>query len=386
MCAMLDLNRIQSIEQEWASIEDSYRLAPYNAPLNREEERQKTFDAYRESQSYNPQFVYATPPVYPLERIQSFVVGLGSEHSPIEALYYEIAHNELLAIQRIQTHSPGIITGASCLAYGLPDRDLLAQARSILETIPPTDIISSDNLSAEQASLWIQSYLGQMGIQGWKAVVFEPMNAKMAVARLDKEIKIRKGTTFSQDALRRLLVHEIGVHVLRYENGANQPIRLFRNGFTGYLDTEEGLAVHNEEQTGLLEMQTLRKYAGRVIAAHLALSDSFANVFEALVDDLGLDTAFNITVRAKRGFRDTAQPGAHTKDIVYLRGYLRVKAHLEKHPDDHALLFTGKIGLQHISLVRSLMEEGIIVLPAMLPEHIIELLNKGQNEFHAIIS
>ena len=64
---------------------------------------------------------------------------------------------------------------------------------------------------------------------------------------------------------------------------------------------------------------------------------------------------------------------AHMKDIVYLQGYLRVKAHLTQYPDDYKLLFTGKVGLQHLSLVKSLVEQGLVSLPTLLPQHLTEL-------------
>lgn len=368
---MINLERLQPLELEWEDIEQSYRLSPYNAPRNREAEYQKVLAAYDAEKTYNPQFEYQETPPYPTSRIREFMARLAPDQSHLEMLYYEKAAHELSAIHCVQTHSPAAITGASCLAYGLPDRQLLAEAQAILSQYSTPDITPVKNIAAEQASVWMQSALEHAGIQEWQAVVFRPMSAMMSVNHLDKQIRVRKGTMFSQNTLRRLLAHEIGVHVLRYENGIVQPIRLFRNEFTGSLDTEEGLAVYNEECAGVLETDTLRKYAGRVIAAHLALNQSFFEVFQALVPPFGQEMAFEITARAKRGFTDTAQPGAHTKDIIYLRGYLQVKAHLEQHPEDYPLLFTGKVGLQHLPLVRELLEAKIITLPTVLPTDIV---------------
>lgn len=374
---MIDLERLQFLELEWDNIEQSYRLSPYNAPRNREEEYHKVLTAYGAGEIYNPQFEYQEPPEYPVARIREFMTRLAPDQSLLESLYYEKASCELLAIRCVQTHSPDIITGASCLTYGLPDRQLLAEAQVVLTQYPTLDVTPAKNMPAEHAAEWMQATLERTGVQGWHVIVFEPMNAMMSVDRLDKEIRIRKGAMFAQDALRRLLVHEIGVHILRYENGALQPIRLFRNGFTGFIDTEEGLAVYSEESSGVLEADTLRKYAGRVLAAHLALNQSFFEVFQALVPLFGQEMAFEIIVRAKRGFTDTAQPGAHTKDIVYLRGYLQIKAHLEQHPEDYPLLFTGKVGLQHLPLVRELLESGIVTLPTTLPKDLIALATIG---------
>jgi uncharacterized protein (TIGR02421 family) len=262
----------------------------------------------------------------------------------------------------VQTHAPHVITGHTALIYGIPDNALLASAHSILETIFPAEDDSSreESVSADDAAAEMQSMLVKLGLDDWKAQVFSPMSAKVAVNRLDNLIKIREGVVFSPEDLRRLLVHEIGVHVLRAQNGRKQPIGIFSRGLPGYLDTEEGLAVYSEEAADVIAVDTMRKYAARVIAASVALGHSFNDVFHAIVDDVGPDTAFGIATRAKRGFRDTAQQGAHTKDLVYLQGYLRVTEYLENHPEDYELLFIGKIGLADMELVRELAQQGLI--------------------------
>jgi len=367
---MLDFEHLRSLELEWEDIDQSYRLSPYNAPENRNEEQEKVYSAYGNGQIYNPQFLYKASPEFPVAHIREFVKRLEPDRSPIEALYYEKASEALLAIYSVQTHNSDIITGASCLNYGLPDSQLLGQAYRILSEYPVSDVILEQDISSEKAVEWMQIAMEHNGFQNWRAVTVESMNANISVERLDKQVHIRKEAMFSQRALERLLVHELGVHVLRYENGCVQPIHLFCNGFPGYIGTEEGLAVTNEEHSGMLEINTLRKYAGRVIAAHLALNQTFFQVFQTLVPLLGQEIAFEITIRTKRGFTDTAQPGAHTKDIYYLRGYLQIKTYLEQHPEDYPILFTGKIGLQHLPLVRKLIKEGVVALPTVLPQNI----------------
>jgi len=368
---MLDLKRLTPLESEWEEIEQSYRIARYMAPLNRDEERQKLFDAYSQENAYEPQFVYTDPPDYPVSAIRGFMAKLRPEHSPLEGLYYEKARNALLEIEAVQTHHPGVITAASALENGLPDAALLAEARRILRETAAEETLEPEDIPAEQAAESMQTVINKAGIQEWKAIVFEPMSAGMSVNRLDKELKIRKGDFCSQSDLQRLVVHEIGVHILRYENGLQQPIRLFQGSFPSCTSTEEGLAVYSERRAGLLKNVTLRKYAGRVVAANAALSQPFSRVFSRLVDDLGTDEAFNIVTRAKRGFTDTGQPGAHVKDLVYLKGYLDVTAHLAQRPEDYSLLFLGKFGLQHLALVREMLAEGMISLPAYLPEHLM---------------
>ena len=54
---MLDFEHLRSLELEWEDIDQSYRLSPYNAPENRNEEQKKVFTAYGNGQIYNPQFL-----------------------------------------------------------------------------------------------------------------------------------------------------------------------------------------------------------------------------------------------------------------------------------------------------------------------------------------
>lgn len=370
----LDLKRLAKLDHEWQEIEGTYRLGPYNAPTNLAEEREAMMAAFAAERSYNPQFEYAEPPEFPTSRIRRFIQSLDPEHSELEESYYRLAHDELLKIEAVQTHAPDVITGHTSLIYGIPDNALIASARAVLKDMlaPKTGSqAEAKKVSAQAAAAEMQKMLDKLGLEGWTAQVFSPMSAKVSVNRIDNLIKIREGALFSPQDLRRLLVHEIGVHVLRAENGRKQPVGIFSQGFPRYLATEEGLAVYSEETAGVIAVDTMRKYAGRVIAAALALSHSFDEVFHAIVDDVGPDTAFEIVARAKRGVRDTAQPGAHTKDLVYLQGYLKVRAYLEAHPDDYEVLFVGKIGLSDVKRVKELMQAGMVKAQVLTPAAVI---------------
>ena len=364
----LNLERLQSIGKEWEAIISSYRIPPYTAPLNLQEEREKTLNAHLEGKSYDPQFNYKNSPEFPVNRLQKFMSILRPDCFLLEKEYYELARNALLQIRSIQTHAPADITGASSLIYGLPDQTLLADAWHILKTrnkmVDPTD---EEMVSDEDTATYLRKIIEQIGLQEWQVKICDTMSASMAVYSLDKQIRIRRGSSFSMKDIHRLRVHEIGVHIFRYENARLQPLSIFKK-FPGYLTTEEGLAVFSEAKAGLLQDSTLRKYAARVIAVNMALNEPFSKIFQTITPYVGPDLAFNIISRVKRGFPDTSQPGAHTKDIIYLRGFRAVQAHLARRPDDYEVLLAGKFGLQHLSLIRKLMDEGLIVKPRWLPD------------------
>ncbi len=48
-----------------------------------------------------------------------------------------------------------------------------------------------------------------------------------------------------------MLRHEIDCHVLRSENGKQQPFKIFNYGFPNYLETEEGYAIYMVNQLGI---------------------------------------------------------------------------------------------------------------------------------------
>ncbi len=368
----IDIQRLTKLDHEWREIEDSYRLEPYNAPINLTEEKYHMLAAFKRGDTYNPDFKYDNPPEFPVKHIHQFIHSLQPENSMMEEIYYLLAQNELLAIQAVLSHAPSIITGYTSLIYGLPDNGLMQLAQSILSTDQAEDRDDTDTerLSAEQAAQEMQSMLEVLRLNQWKALTFSPMSGKIAVSQKDQYVKIRKDSIFSRSDLRRLLVHEIGVHVIRAENGRKQPLSIFSHGLPGYLDTEEGLAVFSEEKAGVLESNTMRKYAARVIATSIALGNSFNDVFYGIVKEVGPETAFEITARVKRGFRDTSQIGAHTKDIVYLLGYRNVSQYLEKHPEDYDILFIGKFGLHDLNIVKSLTNSGTLHPASLMPSSI----------------
>ena len=79
-----------------------------------------------------------------------------------------------------------------------------------------------------------------------------------------------------------LLHHEVGTHVVTYQNGARQPLTLLTIGLPGYDETQEGLAVLAEYLTGGLDPRRLRVFAARVVAVGKMLDGAgFLEIFES---------------------------------------------------------------------------------------------------------
>jgi uncharacterized protein (TIGR02421 family) len=370
----LDLHRLKEISLEWSDIESQYRIAPYNAPINQQEEKEKTIEAYQNNRTYNPQFEYDSPPSFPTDKIKAFISNLKEDRSYFETLYYKQARNELLCIESIKNHDPEYITAHSCLAFGLPDRKLLDRAKKgITSHASNEENPSEQQFTSFEVARQMDNVLTSINLSGWKAITVQAMNSRVAINRLDKEIKIKEDKTFSASEFNRLILHEVGVHIFRYENGCQQPIKLFEEGFPGYISTEEGLAMFTEEKFNLLDRETFKKYCGRVVATHLSLYNSFFDVFKQMVPDFGFDGAFDMVTRVKRGFRDTSALGVHSKDIAYLQGYYKLQKYFQENPNQYDILFLGKFGLEDLDFIQSLYEENVLEPPQFLPSQLTNL-------------
>ena len=238
--------------------------------------------------------------------------------------------------------------------YGRPDKELISKVKKFLELEVKEREFKYDTISSIKG--FLESLLGL----GFKWTVMEKemlVGASFNIA--SRIIYINKNRKFSDHDLRRLIVHEIGTHIMRAENAMKQKYKIFLIGFPGYLATEEGLAVYNEERAGLLSNEVLKNYAGRVMAVELSLKNSFSTVYNELCEYFPKEQAWILALRSKRGISDTSKPGAYTKDHLYLKGWYDVKNFVKKggRVED---LYIGKIGVEHVPVVKELIRMKIV--------------------------
>jgi uncharacterized protein (TIGR02421 family) len=164
------------------------------------------------------------------------------------------------------------------------------------------------------------------------------------------------------DRVEPLLHHEVGTHVVTYQNGLRQPLQLLAVGLPGYDETQEGLAVLAEYLTGGLDPRRLRVLAARVVAVGMMLDGAdFLEIFEALRTEYSIPTrtAWSIAIRVVVG-------GGSAKDAIYLRGVARLLEFLAE-GGSLDLLFVGKLALDHVALIQDLLDRGVLHAPWIRP-------------------
>lgn len=183
-------------------------------------------------------------------------------------------------------------------------------------------------------------------------------------------IRIPKKLSISRNRAKRLIAHEIEIHALRRQNGAQSQLHILEHGTAGYVKTEEGLALYHQAKRvpsshhlpGFWDSWTI------ALMQRLGFAQAYQRVFDAkktLLDlahtknaaHLAQEKAWDLCVRACRGITHPGKPGlVYAKDSIYRAGYLAVhKAMMQTDADKlFKTLHQGKIGLEDIQRIASL--------------------------------
>lgn len=289
----------------------------------------------------NPHFKYFRTKIN-LEVFQQELKKIKIKQTPFPGQILIKKKRELLLKTKIVARrgQAGQINLLSRKLFGEPTESLLKKAQKTLRG--KKEEKSGKIISAVQAGSLIARQVQKYELP--YHVVFKKINARVSV--LKNTVRVHPQAVFFKKELKSLIIHEL-THAFRRENSLAQNWKIFKLGFPGYLETEEGLAAFNEVVLGK-NKDKLQLFAARVLACHLARKHSFRFVFEFLKKQrFNSEEAWQITVRAKRGLKDTAQPGVFFKDYLYFSGYLKIKKYFSagKNP---LPLYYGKIGLEDL--------------------------------------
>jgi len=247
--------------------------------------------------------------------------------------------------------------------------------------------------SAEKIHLMFSDYLVENGINNWVVKIDYPgartsfgvnQTTKVISIPHDSDLSLRK-RVLTKISLQALLMHEVGVHVIRRENGDASPLALLGVGLDKYLRAEEGLATLAEQLiTGT------SRYAGETgyfaVAAAMGTLGSplkFADLYKVLnayyilsIADKQLETegyyepeelrmtatdyAWNRSLRTYRGTTGQTPGAVYTRDIIYLEGNKQMWKLLDSEAEIHPDWLVGKYDPTNHSHVSALTGLGIL--------------------------
>ena len=246
--------------------------------------------------------------------------------------------------------------------YGVIQEHVLEKAKHILNVFPNGENIQSEkrfncNEFAEQAQNEIDYYNKKFPETH---LTLEIRNDVAGIMVSKSKLLINDEISLDAERCDALIQHEVATHLLTYCNGKRQPLKQMYEGFEGYDQLQEGLAVIAEYLVGGLTVNRLRLLAGRVIAVNSMVNNaSFIDTFNLLQHEHSFPDriAYYISMRVFRG-------GGLTKDAVYLAGLIDLMAYLEK-GGNLENLYTGKFNMTHIELIEELLYRNVLKQPEL---------------------
>ncbi|MCF7844400.1 MAG: DUF1704 domain-containing protein [Kiritimatiellales bacterium] len=357
---------LRAVDNMLSTMDRELLLIKFLKPINLEEERERI----KENRQYNPNFYYPETNIN-LEDAKKKLDQPIQDDSTLGQLL-EKKRIELLArIELLKSRGNAeTFTQASKNLYGQPSSSILRAAEATLhhreacELPPPQKSL----LSTDRVKKMFEEILEHYVLDGWEVAVRKRLVADCTVG--GRHIYLREGALFEPSHVQSLIAHEIETHVLTAENGDHQPFALLRRGCANYLDTQEGLAIYNQNQ--VLSPYHDRRYnpPRNVLGLEFGLNHSFAETRAYLEEEIGYSEGKSITqaIAIKRGLSDTSENGGFTKSLVYFRGLRAIERFLEN-GGDLKRLYVGKIALEDLELVEKLPD---LQKPLLIPDFLRE--------------
>jgi hypothetical protein len=341
-------------------------------PINFWEEREK----FLKSDDYNPQFKYRiiknnNEAIF---KELSSVKEVSNVDPRISEFYVKLIDEKREASNMMNAAgNNGLITEISKKRFGKPTAKGFRNASRILRgrtekynLVKKEEIMKSRWVKFDEIKEAMDLFLKEIGLDDWKIGPSKNImkngvktGLKLKEIRMDPNIKKR---AFN---VRKTIVHEIGTHILRSYNGLLTGYdALSKANLVTYLDVEEGLAFWNEENMGVLSIGQFRKKVLGTYMMYMAENMTFRETFNILLGQVPRLDAYDIAYRIKRGLGNTSLPGLYTKDVVYIRGFARMRVKLANDKSLYKKLYAGKIDFSQVSWV----DDGLIPQPKLLPD------------------
>lgn len=346
-------------DRHLCKIINQIKFLSYFRPVNFIEEAQR----FILDKSYNPHFKYKE---YgdDLSQIKQDLKKIKYDDSDLGRLFKNKIKELEGHLSLIERRGSNDFTELSKQVFGTPTEEDCKNINSIIRIKSPKS--SKEKVSSEELKKIFEDQLHKYDIKGWRVLLKRHLLAKCVVNR-NRNILIQSNSFFNKKRVESLLIHEIDTHLLTSENGSKQKYRLFNFGFANYLETQEGLAMHNViTQAELYSEQKHKHILTKAIywAQTMSLAELFAKVKEEKLTD---KSALDICFRVKRGLGDTSIPGAFTKDFCYYSGWEKIKVFLAN-GGELTDLYHGKYSIDDLTLIKNIARSS---KPEYLPKWLI---------------
>jgi alpha-L-glutamate ligase-like protein/uncharacterized protein (TIGR02421 family) len=352
---------LRAVDKMLSQIDRDLLLLKHLKPVNLEEERMRL----EQDRKYNPIFQYREPAI-DLNEAERKLTSRIEDTSHLGILLEKKRCELLTRIEMLKMRGNSTrFTQQSRALFGAPTSALIRAAKAEIAHRKACDLSApkKELLTSEQVQKIFTKALERYSLHDWQATVRPKLVADCTVG--GQHVYIREAALFEQIHIDALIAHEIETHILTAENGSHQPFAIFRNGCANYLDTQEGLAIYNQNRIYGPFHEKRYNPPRNLLGLAFGLEHSFAETRKYLEEELGYtaEKALNQTISIKRGLSDTSEPGGFTKSLVYFRG-LRAIEQFIKDGGDLARLYVGKIAIEDLDLIEKIPE---LQTPLLLP-------------------
>lgn len=345
------LDELREIDEEYKEIMNLVNINPVNT-TNGLKERKKFFKALKKGEKYNPQlnFVKRRISAKNIKRLEELKEKIQKQKDPykIKSMYLERIEERIIKAYMINHWGTSKSGQYLEKVMGTPSKLYLLKAILYCK-LNKNFKDKTKRLTAEEVGKRLNQDVLRVMNKKIK-IRYGEFAARLKINGSKEILYLNKYAKFTEDDLRRLKIHEIGVHFLRYFNGFKTNLSIFYGGSYNYSLIEEGLAVYMEDFLTKKKISKMYTYAGRFIASYYCRKKSFYEVFKILKKyDFTNDEAYNMTYRVKRNMKDTSQKGGYVKDFIYFYGYHIVKKYLRTNKKEKLKeLMCGKIKIKDV--------------------------------------
>ncbi|NIP95833.1 MAG: DUF1704 domain-containing protein, partial [Akkermansiaceae bacterium] len=306
---------VWEIDGKLAGISDSFDFLLQVSPINTEE-GWRWFKAHRFEKA--PVFHYRPLPIDPPSlKGQLYRIDLDRIEDPSLGALFRDKRAELdRQLTMLLDRDTRNFFYGSLQLYGPVDERTRTMAEGVLGRLPGEvqDELLTGEVAAEEfaqrARAELDRYRAVLPEDGCEVIV----TGEVAGLMVSKGcLLVSPGIRVPADRVEALIEHEVGTHILTWQNARQQRFRLLASGLADYDELQEGLAVLAEYLCGGLTAERMRLLAGRVVACHhLQEGATFIETYRRLVNEHNFErrTAYRITTRVYRG-------GGLMKDAVY---------------------------------------------------------------------